>query len=432
VRCPTLGEASLLVRAGKYTPTQLVDEALAQIELTEPKLKVWVTIDTEGAKAAAAQLTKEAEEGHIRSPLHGIPFGVKDIFDTKGLKTTMGSPLFRDNVPASDAAIVARLRDLGAIVLGKTHTTEFAGHDPAPTCNPWNLAHTPGGSSSGSAAAVAAGVIPYALGSQTGGSVTRPASYCGIVGTKPTYDLISKTGVYPLSWSLDHVGFLTSNVEDASMILKALAGIEVDQMAKPPTIGVADRYFAEKADPEISEGFNYAVRKLGESSVEIKEIALPKSFDYAHSAHRVIMTAEAAAVHEPLFSKQPGDYRPYLRGQVASGLLVPSTAYLRALRIQAIYRKEMIGVMSGCDVVATPAATSAAPKGLEWTGDPAFNSVWSLAGFPTITIPMGLTKDGLPMGLQLAASPFAESRLLAVAMFSEKALRFHSYPPPPT
>lgn len=145
MRCPTLGEASLLVRVGKYTPTQLVEEALAQIELTEPKLKAWVTIDAEGAKSAAAQLTKEVEEGHIRSPLHGIPFGVKDIFDTKGLKTAMGSPIFQSNVPVVDAAVVARLRELGAIVLGKTHTTEFAGHDPAPTCNPWNLEHTPGG-----------------------------------------------------------------------------------------------------------------------------------------------------------------------------------------------------------------------------------------------------------------------------------------------
>ncbi len=429
MRCPTLGEASLLVKTGKYTPTQLVEETLARIELTEPSLKAWVTIDSEGAKEAAARLTREAEEGHLRSPLHGIPLGVKDIFNTAGIQTTMGSPLFKDYVPKADAAIVAQLKEFGAVVLGKTQTTEFAGHDPAPTCNPWNLTHTPGGSSSGSAAAVAAGVVPYALGSQTGGSITRPASYCGVIGVKPTYDLISREGVYPLSWSLDHVGFFTATVEDASILLNVISKIETEKPQQPLRLGVPDRYFKENSDPEVSEVFNYTVRKLEENGAEIRRITLPKSFNYAHSTHRVIMSAEAAAVHEQLFLKHFGDYRPYLRGQVASGLLLSSSTYLHALRIQAIYRKEMLGIFTECDAVATPASTSAAPRGLEWTGDPAFNSVWSLAGFPTINIPMGLTENGLPIGLQLSTAPNLESKLLGAATFCEKVLRFHSFPP---
>jgi Asp-tRNA(Asn)/Glu-tRNA(Gln) amidotransferase A subunit family amidase len=225
------------------------------------------------------------------------------------------------------------------------------------------------------------------------------------------------------------VGFFTSTVEDASILLNAISDVETEKLQQPPKLGVPDKYFKENADPEVSEEFTYTVRKLGENGTEIRRVTLPKSFDYAHSTHRVIMSAEAAAVHEPLFLRHFGDYRPYLRGQIASGLLLSSSTYLRALRVQAIYRKEMLGIFRECDAIATPAATSVAPRGLEWTGDPAFNSIWSLAGFPTITIPVGLTEGGLPVGLQLAAAPNQESKLLGIASFCERVLRFHSYPP---
>jgi aspartyl-tRNA(Asn)/glutamyl-tRNA(Gln) amidotransferase subunit A len=425
----TIVETHRLIKAGKTTPTELVEEAMSRIAALEPRLSAWVTVDEAGARRAAAKLTEEAEEGRLRSPLHGVTVGVKDIFNTKGLRTTMGSPLFADNVSDSDAAIVAKLRDLGAIILGKTHTTEFASHDPAPTWNPWNTRHTPGGSSSGSAAAIAAGMCGLALGSQTGGSVTRPASYCGIVGVKPTYDLLSREGVYPLSWTLDHVGFFTRCVSDAEAVLSALTGLEKSAAARrPPRIGVPDRYFNEKADPDASEGFRSAVDRLAKKGAEITTLRLPKSFDHAHSTHRVIMSAEAAAVHERLFAREMPRYRPYIRGQVASGLLIPAPTYLSALRIRRIYRDEINRAIAPFDAVATPSTTTAAPEGIAWTGDPAFNSPWSLSGSPSVTVPSGLSAGGLPLGLQLAAQSGHDMRLLSIAKWCEGALGFDKTP----
>jgi aspartyl-tRNA(Asn)/glutamyl-tRNA(Gln) amidotransferase subunit A len=425
----TLTELHRLIEAGKRTPTEIVEEKMSRIAALEPRLSAWVTVDEDGARRAAAKLTREAEGGKLRSPLHGVTVGVKDIFNTKGLRTTMGSPLYADNVPDSDAAVVARLRDLGAIILGKTHTTEFASHDPAPTRNPWNPRHTPGGSSSGSAAATAAGMCSLALGTQTGGSVTRPASYCGVVGVKPTYDLLSREGVYPLSWTLDHVGLFARSVGDAEVALSALTGAEKHAASRrAPRIGVPDRFFNEKADTDASEGFRSAVDRLAKKGAEITTFRLPKSFDHAHAAHRVIMSSEAAAVHERLFAREMPRYRPYIRGQVASGLLIPASTYLSALRIRRIYRDEMNRTLAPFDAVATPSTTTAAPEGIAWTGDPAFNAPWSLSGSPTVTVPSGLSARGLPLGLQLAAPPGLDMRLLSVARWCEGALGFDKIP----
>ncbi len=246
---PTIAKASRMIRRGDLTPIELLETSLARIKQLESEVEAWVTIDEIGARTTAENLTKEAAKGLIRSPLHGIPVGVKDIFYTRGLQTTMGSPLYAGYIPDFDATVVSQLRELGAIILGKTHTTEFASHDPAPTRNPWNTAHTPGGSSSGSAAAVSAGMIPLAIGTQTGGSVTRPAAFCGIVGVKPTYDLLSRDGVYPFSWSLDHVGLFTRDVKDAAITLSFLTHQKVaPRLRSPPRIGVPDRFFNEKVD----------------------------------------------------------------------------------------------------------------------------------------------------------------------------------------
>ena len=425
----TIAETHRLIKAGKKTPMEMVEEAMSRIKSLEPRLSAWVTVDEVGARKAAAKLTKEAEDGRLRSPLHGLTVGVKDIFNTKGLRTTMGSPIYADNIPDSDAAVVSKLRDLGAIILGKTHTTEFASHDNAPTRNPWNTSHTPGGSSSGSAAATAAGMCDIAFGSQTGGSVIRPASYCGIVGMKPTYDLLSREGVYPLSWTLDHVGFFTRCVSDAEVVLSALTGMEkIAATRRAPRIGVPGRYFNEKADPDASEGFHSAVDRLAKKGAEITTLRLPKSFDTAHSAHRIIMSAEAAAVHERMFRKEMPRYRPYIRGQVASGLLIPAPTYISALRIRRIYREEMSRAIAPFDVVATPSTTTAAPEGIAWTGDPAFNAPWSLSGFPSVTVPSGLSAGGLPLGLQLAARSGQDMRLLSVAKWCEGALGFDKTP----
>jgi len=422
---------------GELSPSELLEDLLRRIDELDPHIEAWVTLDEDGARAAADRLTKEAEEGRLRGPLHGIPVGIKDIYYTAGLKTTMGSAIYREFVPSYDAVTVARLKEAGAIILGKTETTEFAAYDPAPTRNPWNLEHTPGGSSSGSAAAVSSGMCPAALGSQTGGSVIRPAAYCGVVGMKPTYDLISRHGVYPLSWSLDHVGFLIRTVEDAAIMLKVLAGSGIPYSEKNPggaasyRFGLLREYFHDKAHEEVWRGFEEAVERLGDAGAEVVEATLPESFEVVHAAHRVIMASEAASVHEENFKSRKSDYRVNMRGLVASGLLVPASAYIRSQRIRGRFIRETATLLKDIDCLLTPSTTTPAPHGLEYTGDPAFNAPWSFCGFPSITVPSGLDKDGLPLGIQLIGRLFHEAHLLEAARWCEKVLGFPNEPRDP-
>jgi len=420
----TVAEASKLIRGGKLSPVDLLESTLRRIEALEPKVEAWVTLDSHGARAAAKKMADEAEHGEVRGPLHGIPVGLKDIYDTAGLRTTMGSPLYASHVPVSDAEVVRRLREAGAVVVGKTETTEFAYLDPAPTRNPWNPEHTPGGSSSGSAAAVSSMMVPLAFGSQTGGSTIRPASYCGVVGLKPTYDLISREGIFPLAWSLDHVGLLTRTVDDAAFALDAVAGTQTSRVVKapPPRIGVPKEFYVRTAYDEVKQGFDSALRRLEGRGAEIVDMRLPKSFGAVHDAHRIIMAVEAAAVHEKGFKQKMGGYRQNIRGYVASGILVPATSYLQAQRMRRRFTGEMLAAMEGLDCVLTPSTTSPAPQGLGSTGDAAFNSPWSLTGFPTITVPSGLTNQRLPLGVQLTAPPFEEARLMGAARWCESVL----------
>lgn len=433
----TISEASRFIEGGMLSPRELLEALIKRIDRLEPVLEAWVTIDYEGARAAAEVLGKEAEEGRIRGPLHGIPVGVKDIYHTEGLRTTMGSPMYSEFIPTRDATSVARLREAGAIILGKTETTEFALSDPAPTRNPWNTEHTPGGSSSGSAAAVSSGMCPAALGTQTGGSVIRPAAFCGVVGMKPTYDLISRRGIHPLSWSLDHVGFFTRSVEDAAVMLEALAERETPEGGKArgesptPRLGMLRGYFQEKAVESVSRSFEDAVERLEDAGSEISEAPLPPSFGVIHAAHRLIMASEAASVHEEHFMERMDDYRIGMRGTIASGLMVPASAYLRALRIRSRFIREADTALKDVDCLITPPAPTPALQGLESTGDPAFNVPWSLAGFPSMTLPSNLTEDGLPLGVQLIAGPYEERRLLGVAGWCEGVLGFGGMPHDP-
>ncbi len=422
-------EASRKIRGGKLTPTELIESLLARIDELEPKLEAWVTVDAKSALKAAKALAREAEKGKIRSPLHGVPVGVKDIYDTAGLKTTMGSKLFTNNVPAKDAAIVAKLREAGAIILGKTETTEFAYLDPAPTMNPWNTGHTPGGSSSGSAAAVAARMCPLAFGTQTGGSVMRPASFCGVAAIKPTHDLLSREGIYPQSWSLDHAGFMTRNVADLALTLEALTGVKANPRPRTPRIGIPTTYFNEAGAPEVTANYLDAVDKLRSVGAEVAEFKLPECFRVVHAAHRVIMFSEAATIHEAKFRANPDAYRPQMQSEIMSGLIIPASTYLRAQRIRAKFRRDITRLMADFDALVTPSALTPALKGLTSTGDAAFNAPWSLAGLPTITIPSGLTNDNLPLGLQIIAKPYDEPSLLSIAGWCEKALPFDVEPP---
>lgn len=430
----SISKAVELIHSGALTPSELLEALIKRIELLEPHLEAWVTIDEEGARLQAERLTAEAEDGHFRGALHGIPVGVKDIYYTSGVRTTMGSPFYGDFVPEVDAASVRLLKEAGAVMLGKTETTEFAQADPAPTRNPWNLEHTPGGSSSGSAAAVSSGMCQAALGSQTGGSVIRPASFCGVVGVKPTYGLISKQGVYPLAWSLDHVGFFTRSVEDAALMRSVLARNEYErprEMDGPPRLGVLRSYFHEMAHEEVWRGHEQALDVLRDNGAEVVDVPLPDVFDVVPAAHRVIMASEAASVHEERFRRDRQGYRRNIRAMIASGLMVHASTYLRALRIRGRFSDSMRASMEGFDCLVTPSTTTPALRGLESTGNPAFNAPWSFCGFPTITVPSGLTRDGLPLGLQLIDLPLNESHMLGVAGWCEGVLGFPKEPHEP-
>ena len=424
-----LTEATEAIQRGQLTPTELAMSLLERTEATEPKIHAWVTIDPD----TVLHMAKTADEAPPLSRLHGVPIGVKDIYSTAGVRTTMGSPIYRDYVPTIDADMVKRIKEAGAIMMGKTETTEFAVHDPAPTTNPWNTGHTPGGSSSGSAAAVACGMCPAAFGTQTGGSVIRPASYCGIVGVKPTYDLLSRGGVYPLSWSLDHVGYMTRCVEDAHLMLSVLTGEENQwsSMEKPPRVGVLRGYFKENADEEIWTGYEETITRLWGEGADMIDLVLPDSFNHMHDVHRVIMATEAASVHEDMFREKKHMYGEYIQGFLSSGLLVPATAYLRAQRLRAMIIKDITGLIGGFDCVVCPSTMDTAPEGLGWTGSPAFNAPWSLTGLPSVTIPCGVSGSGLPMGLQLISRPYSEWSLLSVAGWCEEKLGFGNRPKDP-
>jgi aspartyl-tRNA(Asn)/glutamyl-tRNA(Gln) amidotransferase subunit A len=418
----------------------LLDSILQRIDDLEPRLEAWVTLDREKAAATAKDYSKEASEGKVRGPLHGIPVGVKDIYHAIGMRTTAGSRILADYVPGYDATAVRRLKEAGAIILGKTETTEFACFDPAPTRNPWNTNHTPGGSSSGSAAAVSIGMCPAALGTQTGGSIIRPASYCGIVGVKPSYGRISRYGVIPVSWSLDHVGFMTRSVEDAAVLLEVLAGYDPRDGSSstrpvpcygkalgsidPPRLGVVKGFFQENASDEVKGAMDDAINRLRSAGAEVEDANMPESFSGVHSAHRLMMIAEAAAYHEDTFRYRAMDYRPNLRGMIGSGLLVPASSYIKAQRIRSQFSREVAETLEGDDCLLMPSTPMPAPLGLISTGDPAFNSPWSFSGLPAITLPSSTSKDGLPMGIQLVGHPFDEERLLRVAEWCEKALSF--------
>jgi aspartyl-tRNA(Asn)/glutamyl-tRNA(Gln) amidotransferase subunit A len=440
----TLSEVSRLIHSNELSPNELLESLLQRIDELEPRLKAWVSLDRQGAKKTANECSREAEKKCFRGLLHGIPVGIKDIYFTAGMRTTAGSKILADFIPSCDATTVARLREAGAVILGKTETTEFAVFDPAPTRNPWNTAHTPGGSSSGSAAAVSSGMCPAALGSQTGGSTIRPAAYCGIIGLKPTYGRISRYGIIPVSWSLDHAGIFTRTVEDAAILLEVLAGHDSkdptssSQPVSPyrravessslPRLGLLREFFWDNANDQVKKNIDKAAKVLGNAGAEITETALPKCFNVADSARRIVMETEIAAYHEETFRTRMMDYRPFLRRSIASGLLIPAVSYLKAQRIRSQFIREISASLKEFDCFLTPATTTPAPKGLESTGDPAFNWPWSFCGFPSITVPSAVTDNDLPLGIQLVGRPFDEERVLSIASWCEKVIGFGHEP----
>jgi Asp-tRNA(Asn)/Glu-tRNA(Gln) amidotransferase A subunit family amidase len=424
----TATAAAARIRDGALSPVTLVQAALARIRSTEPRLLAWVHVDDAAALGDATEREHEVRRGRVRGPLHGVPVGVKDIFHVAGMPTRAGSRPFAHSVPGEDATSVARLRAAGAVVLGKTHTTEFAFRDPAPTMNPWNREHTPGGSSSGSAAAVAARMVPLALGSQTVGSVLRPAAYCGVVGLKPTHGLIPVDGVIPLAWSLDHVGLFARSVADAALALSVLAGGSYDAVpSSPPRLAIAPELL-ERAEPEVAGEVRRAANAFAAAGATVVEVKLPASFAGVHEAGQRVLEAEAATYHEPAFAAHANDFGPSMREMIRTGLTMPVPVYVRANRARLEFRDDVMKILREHDGLLSPTAPGPAPRGLTWTGDASLCAPWSSSGAPSISVPSGVASSGLPLAVQISCAAGDEARLLATAAWCERLLGFTAEP----
>ena len=423
-------EAAAAIRDGVLSPVEYVNSLFARIDQLDSRVQAWVTVDRDEVLAEARRSEAEAQKKQFRGPLHGIPVGIKDIFYTRNLRTTMGSMLFENFIPGYDARAVTRLKEAGAIVLGKTVTTVFANLDPGPTRNPWNLAHTPGGSSSGSAAAVAARMCPGAIGSQTLGSVGRPAAFNGIVSLVPTRERISLAGVFPLAWSLDHVGMFGRSVADVKIMLDAMTEFPVQKQSRGSAfrIGVVRGFFYENATSEARSLNDALGNTLANSGFVVEEAQLPAIFDLAQPILRTILRSEVASVHEQLFRAHPESYREKLRALVETGMLLDATQYLRARRIRRQYQRDMARLFEKFDGLMTPAATGTAPKVIGSTGDPVMNAPWTLADFPTMTLPHALGSNGLPIGVQFSSPPLQEGLLLEMGKAIESVVAFRASP----
>jgi Asp-tRNA(Asn)/Glu-tRNA(Gln) amidotransferase A subunit family amidase len=459
----TVAQAARQIRSRELSPVALVESLLGRISALEPRLKAWVRVERDSALAEARRKEQELAEAppepaaprrsavrtSSRSPtaglLYGVPVGLKDIFYTAGVPTTACSKVYADFVPQFDGTAVAKLKQAGAIILGKTVTTEFACMDPSPTVNPWNPAHTPGGSSSGSAVAVAARMCPAALGSQTVGSTLRPAAYNGIVGLKPTYGRVSRYGVVPVSWSLDTVGWLVRTVEDAALLLQVLAGPDPQdpvcstqpvpdyltgvQKPRPPRIGLLRGFFYDQADAPTQQHLDAVAERLALAGANVVELPPPEGMDTAIADQRVIMDVEGAAFHQPMYQRQAQDYQPRLREMIGRGLATEGVTYSRALERRLKFTADAHRLAARADVLLTPATPTPALADRTNTGNAMFQGPWTSVGLPAISIPSGLAPSGMPLGIQLAAAPFAEARLLAAARWCEMVLDVHQRPP---
>lgn len=434
---PSIPKATEAIRSGSLTAIELVEFCLQRIRQFESHVRAWVFVDERGALNEAQRLTDMARRGEIVGRLHGIPVGIKDIMDVKAWPTKCGSPMREHYVASEDAGVVQKLRREGAIFLGKTVTTEFASFDPPPTRNPWNLERTPGGSSSGSAASVALEMCSAAIGSQTGGSIIRPASYCGVVGMKPSYGFVSLTGIEPLSWHMDHPGPLARSVEDTAILFQILrddsgSGTDLRSTRNTsdafPALRELKGFFEDRADQQVRQAFQSALEKLKAAGITI-EVGDDRavSIENLVNSHRCIMAVEAAEHHRLEFARAPDRFGPRIRSLIDDGLHVSALDYAAALRHQARVSSELAPLFTRDRFLILPSTTTAAP-GRETTGDPAFNSLWSFAGVPEITIPCGLTEDGMPCGIQLVGPAGSDWQLLEAASACEARLGFRSRP----
>jgi len=451
----TITEAAEFIRRGELTPIELLEECLARIDRYEPKVRAWVLVDRDGAREQAERLTAELKAGQNRGPLHGIPIGIKDIIDVFDLPTACGSKLWANSIARKDATVVQRLRQAGAIIMGKTVTTAFASFDPPVTRNPWNLERTPGGSSSGSAAAVACGMCLGALATQTGGSITRPAAYCGVCSIKPTYGRVSLDGVLPLAPSMDHMGCMANCVRDVAIIYQTIAGpdpapatgfnlcmpvedcledlgtVKDHLRRKPmkPDLAAFGGMFESLAEPTMIAPYRALLEKLHDHGAWVTNVATPAGFAEVTKQHRIIMAVEAAQYHEARFQRHPGDYPPRISQLIVEGLKYPAVEYVAARHHRYELGEQVDAAINGIRFLLCPATKGAAPLA-DSTGDPVFNSPWSFTGSPTVSVPFSRTPDGMPLALQIVADDWEEANLLSAAAFCESVIGYERREPP--
>lgn len=433
-----LSEAAERVRTGALAPQDLLEACLTRVDAIEPQLRAWAKLHRDEAQAQAAAFRdndRVGGDGHLL----GVPIGVKDNIDTAGVPTTAGSPLLADNLAREDATAVERLRRAGAILLGKTACTELATNDPASTRNPWNPAHTPGGSSAGSGVAVATGMCYATIDTQTAGDTLRPAAYSGVVGFKPTYGRISRRGVLPVAWSIDTVGIQARTVRDVAAVFSVAAGYDprdptsvdravpdlssgISSLPRPPRIGVIRGYFYDEAEEEVRHHTDEVAAQLAGAGAQVRQARAGVDFSLLHSAHRVVTFVECAAVHEDLYQRHASRMGEKLRTLLELGLATPAVAYVQAQRVRERIRKSLHELFDNFDVVLTPPAPSRPPDDLTSTGSSVLQIPWTFCGLPSISIPTGLSSDALPMGVQLVGPLFGEQQLLAVADWCHHSL----------
>ena len=426
----TLTDTIAALRDGAISAVDVVESCLARIAAVDANIEAWTFLDPDHARAQARALDEARSNGRPLGPLHGIPVGVKDIFDTADMPTEDGTVLHSGRQPREDCTAVALLREAGAVIMGKTVTTELALLTPGKTRNPHDPERTPGGSSSGSAAAVGSGMVPVAIGSQTNGSVIRPASFCGVVGYKPTHGLISRRGVRSLSRTLDHVGVFAGAVADAAMVAEVMmtydagdddmhlqARPQLSRMAAeepplPPTFAFVKTPVWDKADQDSQEAFAELAEMLGDSAAEVE---LPPIFEHAWDLQRIIQDAEVAVSFTPEYEKGRDQLSPRLRAIIEHGYQVPAADYIRAVARIPLLNLALDEIFARYDAILTPSTPGEAPVGLETTGNPVFCTPWSLLGTPAVSLPLLQGSNGMPIGVQLVGQRGNDGRLLRTA-----------------
>jgi aspartyl-tRNA(Asn)/glutamyl-tRNA(Gln) amidotransferase subunit A len=455
-----------MIATKEVSPVEVVRAHLARIDALDGTLHSFITVCADAAVAAARDAEAALMAGRAAGPLHGVPIGLKDLVDTRGVRTTGGSRILRDRVPVADATVTTRLTAAGAIVLGKLNMHEFA-YGPeglnehyGQTRNPWDatVARVPGGSSSGSGVAVAAGLVPVALGSDTGGSIRIPASLCGITGLKPTYGRVSRAGVLPLAWSMDHVGPMARSAADCALVLGAMAGFDaadpttsalpvpdytaaLGQDVKGLRVGLLKGFFAEELVPDLRAALDAAVTQLRTLGAIVDEVTLPHAVHVAAAALAVV-APEALAYHAQFMRTRPQEYQRDVRERLFSGAFVSGVHYLRGQQIRAIVRAEVDAALAERDVLLAPSTPIAAPAlgAREVTVDGArvdvrggllkFTRPFNVSGHPSCSVPCGFTGDGLPLGMQIVGRPFNEATVRRVADAWQRATDWHTRRPP--